>query len=70
MGRKVDQKITVMIDDQLADLIAKVAFGLDCTKSEVIRACILLGIDTISSNPPLISKISINDRFPHQLSTR
>lgn len=70
MGKKVDNKITFMIDDQLAEMIAKVAFTLDRNKSEVIRGCILLAIDTIANNPPLLSKITIEDRINHHNVTR
>lgn len=68
--RKVDNKVSFMLDDELSEILAKVAFALDRNKSEVIRACILLSIDTIAANPPLLSKISIEDRINHKIAAR
>jgi hypothetical protein len=65
-----DNKLTFMCDDAMAELLAKVAFHSDKNKSEIIRACVLLAIDTVAANPALINKISISDRISHQTTTR
>jgi len=65
-----DVKITFMCPEPLADLIGKVGFDIDRNKSEIIRACLLLGIDTISQVPTLTNRLSMEDRKGHQKSTR
>lgn len=66
----VDNKLTFMCDDAMLSLLSRVAFESDKTKSEIIRACVLLAIDTIAANPPLINKISISDRISHRSDAR
>jgi hypothetical protein len=65
-----DTKVTFMCSEQLADLVSRVSFEIDQSKSEVIRTCILLGIDTLRANPALINKIDLGDRKEHQIRTR
>lgn len=65
-----DTKVTFMCSEQLAELVGKVSFETDFNKSEVIRTCILLGIDTIRANPALASKIGVSDRRDYQIRTR
>lgn len=57
-----DGKTTVMLDDAMANLVAKVAYSTDRNKSEIIRACILLAIDTVAASPALINRLSVADR--------
>ena len=38
-----ETSITFKCPEELADLVGRVAFDLDVSKSEVIRACILIG---------------------------
>ena len=42
-------------------------FEIDLNKSEVIRACILLSIDTIRNTPSLAKNIDVKDRKDHQI---
>ena len=65
-----DVKITFMCPESLAALISKVGFDTDRNKSEIIRACILLGIDTVSQVPTLTNRLSMEDRKDHQISAR
>ncbi len=65
-----DQKITFMCPDSMTDLIGKVSFEIDRNKSELLRACVLLSIDTIRANPSLTNRLSIEDRKDHQIKTR
>lgn len=55
-------KITFKVAGEMADWIGKVAFDLDRTKSEIIRCCILLGVDTIKATPSLVDRIQFADR--------
>ena len=61
-----DRKETFMCCDAMANLIGKVAYEADRNKSEVIRACILLAIDTIRETPSLTNRLSIEDRKDYQ----
>ena len=63
-----DKKETFMCSDSMAELIGKVAYKADRNKSDVIRACILLSIDTVLANPSLTNRISIEDRKDHTIS--
>ena len=63
-------KETFMCEEPLAELISRVAYQIDRTKSDVIRACILLGIDTIRSTPSLTNRVTIEDRIDHQIPAR
>ena len=62
-----DAKVTFMCPEQLADLVGKVSFEIDLNKSEVIRACILLSIDTIRNTPSLAKRIDVKDRNDNQI---
>jgi hypothetical protein len=61
-----DRKETFMCPEQMAELIGKVAFDIDRSKSEVVRACILLSIETIRVNPSLANRITVEDRLDYQ----
>lgn len=65
-----DTKVTFMCPEQLAELVGRVSFETDLNKSEVIRACILLGIDTIRANPALANTIDVQGRRDYQIRTR
>ena len=54
--------ITFKTSESLAELIGKTAFQIDKNKSEIIRACILLGIDAVGTTPSLVHRIQIEDR--------
>ena len=54
--------ITFKVSEKFADLLGKASFDIDKGKSEIIRTCILLSIDTIKSVPSLVNRIQIEDR--------
>ncbi len=54
--------ITFKTSAELSDLIREVAFDMDKNRSEVIRACVLLSIDTVKATPSLVNRIQIEDR--------
>jgi len=54
--------ITFKVTEPMADLISRTAFDLDKGKSELIRCCILLSLDTIKAMPSLINRIQLEDR--------
>lgn len=62
MMATADNKVTVMLDDATASLISKVSFRTDRNRSEIIRACILLSIDSVAATPSLVHRISVADR--------
>lgn len=65
-----DTKVTFMCDEGLAELIGKVAFDTDRNKSEIIRACILMSIETVRMVPSLTNRLSMEDRRDYQITTR
>lgn len=54
--------ITFKVSEKFADLLGKASFDIDKGKSEIIRTCILLSIDTIKAVPSLVNRIQIEDR--------
>ena len=54
--------ITFKVPEDLADLLGRTSFDIDKAKSEIIRTCILLSIDTIKAVPSLVNRIQIEDR--------
>jgi hypothetical protein len=65
-----DLKITFMCDAGIGDLLSSVAFHSDYNKSEIIRACILLSIDTIQATPSLVQRVALSDRKDYRKLTR
>lgn len=63
-----DRKETFMCNDALADMLGRIAFETDRTKSDIVRTCILLSIDTVRACPSLTNRITIEDRIDHQRS--
>jgi len=57
-----DVTVTFKVSDEFADLLGRASFDIDKGKSEIIRACILLGIDTIKANPSLVNIVQIDTR--------
>jgi len=54
--------ITFKVSESMADLISRTAFDLDKGKSELIRCCILLSLDTVKAMPSLINRVQLEDR--------
>lgn len=65
-----DSKITFMCDDAMSALLSKVSFDTDRNKSEIIRACVLLSIDTLAASPALINRLQLEDRNDYRKLTR
>lgn len=57
MAPKKDQKLTVMIDEELKDRLSSIAFAGDLTPSELVRSCILVALPLLESTPSLINII-------------
>jgi len=57
-----DITTTIKLSDEFEELLRRVSFDIDEDKSKIIRACILLGIDTIEANPSLVHRLQIRDR--------
>lgn len=54
--------ITFKMDEPMAEWFSRLVYDLDKTKSEVIRACILLSADTVKATPSLVNRIQFEDR--------
>lgn len=54
--------ITFKVEEDMAEWISKTAFDIDKNKSEILRCCVLLGLDTIKANPSLVHRIQFEDR--------
>jgi len=65
-----DTKITFMACEELTELIGRVSYETDRSKSEIIRACVLHSIDAIRAMPTLTNRLSIEDRKDYQSKTR
>ena len=59
--------VTFKTSEPLARLLSQTAFEIDKNKSEVVRCCILLSIDTVRNCPSLVHRIQINDREVHNI---
>jgi len=57
-----DMSVTFKVSEEMAKWIGHSAFTIDKSKSEVIRACILLSLDTIINCPSLVHRIQFEDR--------
>ena len=62
MAKKKIAAINFKISEELEDLISKTSFEIDKNKSEVIRTCVLLSIDTVKKYPSLVNRIQFEDR--------
>lgn len=60
MGK--DTKITFTCEEEMAELIGKVAFESDRNKSEVIRACVIMSVESVRVMPSLTNRLSMEDR--------
>ena len=60
MGKETT--VTFKVSEAMADLISRTAFDIDKGKSELIRCCILLSIDTVKACPSLVNRIQLEDR--------
>jgi hypothetical protein len=54
--------VTFKMSDEMSDWFSKCCFRMEKSKSEVLRACILLGIDTIIASPCIVNLLQFEDR--------
>ena len=54
--------VTFKVSEPMAEWISRTAFQIDKNKSEVIRACILLSMDTVAATPSLVHRIQFEDQ--------
>ena len=54
--------VSFTCDEDMAALLAKASFDGDFNKSEIIRTCILLSIDTVCNTPSLVNRLQQSDR--------
>lgn len=55
--------ITLKVSETLAHELGKATFATDKNKSEIIRCCILLSLQTILKCPSLVNRIQAEDFF-------
>ena len=61
--KKMAQEISITIKttEEMADAIGKLSFDSDRNKSEIIRACVCLGLPVLRTNPSLIYRLDFNE---------
>jgi len=57
-----DVSVTFKVSEDMARWISQAAFNIDKNKSEIIRACILLSMDTVINCPSLVHRMQFEDR--------
>ena len=57
-----DVSVTFKVSKDLSRWLEKTAFKMDKSKSEIIRCCILLSLDTVVATPSLVNRIQFDDR--------
>jgi hypothetical protein len=57
MAAKKDQKVCLMIEEELRDRVARAAFAADVSPSEMIRSCMLIALPLLERTPSLVSII-------------
>jgi hypothetical protein len=53
--------ITIKTTEEMADAIGKLSFDSDRNKSEIIRACICLGLPILKTNNSLIYRLDFSE---------
>jgi hypothetical protein len=59
MNEKIDRSLTIKIPEDLERQIGSTLVQLDCNKSELIRAAILIGLPVVMKHPAMIKIIDI-----------
>jgi hypothetical protein len=54
--------VTFKMEEEMASWLSRVAFEMDKSKSELIRCCLLLSLDTVIATPSLVNRIRFEDR--------
>jgi hypothetical protein len=57
-----DVSVTFKVSEDMAAWISRTAFDMDKSKSEIIRCCLLLSLDTVVATPSLVNRIQFDDR--------
>jgi|GEM_PF-1693782 len=65
-----EHTITFKVSENFKNLLGRAAFDIDKGMSEIIRACILLSIDTIKNCPSLVHRIQLEDRKDNNINVR
>ena len=53
--------ITIKTTEEMADAIGKLSFDSDRNKSEIIRACVCLGLPILKQNQSLIYRLDFRE---------
>lgn len=53
--------LNLKISEEMADMLSRAIFEIDKSKSDIVRCCILLSLQTIVACPSLINRIQVED---------
>lgn len=56
---KTNNPLNIKIDDRLLRLVNTATISLDCSLSELVRACLEIGIPVITSHPDLVKLLPL-----------
>ena len=56
---KIDQQMNFKADEAMKTWISRAATDLDCNLSELVRACMLVGVPVILQNPLLLKILTL-----------
>ncbi len=62
MAAPKEMSCNFKMDEQMNDWFCREVANMDLTKSEVIRTCILMSLDTIKNNPRMTQYMNYSDR--------
>lgn len=56
---KTNNPLNIKIDDRLLKIVNTATISLDCSLSELVRACLEIGIPVITSHPDLVKLLPL-----------
>lgn len=61
MAGKKDLNRTVRLDQKTDDFLVQIAGKVDCSVSQVVRACVITGAPLLLACPSLIDRVDLDD---------
>ena len=56
-----DKSLAFKVSEQMEEAISKLGFKEDKSRSEVLRACVCIGLPLLISNPSLIYRLDFSE---------
>ncbi len=56
---KTNNPLNIKIDDRLLGIVNSATISLDCSLSELVRACLEIGIPVITAHPDLVKLLPL-----------